>query len=171
MYIGPKVRKGLLFIWYHSPNFVIFVEWLNLNLKKNCCQSIQAGNYIRSDVVTVTIQLIAETTGLHADSVQQLFRAMQTGYAQQPLAQVACWCIGEYGDQIFSSSVEDEEPLQVGFICFISISFFLSPSLSLSISLSLSVWNWSFDHLFLYFWNCLIARFNQLCFMVQRFGA
>ncbi|XP_076470674.1 AP-1 complex subunit gamma-1-like isoform X2 [Babylonia areolata] len=72
-----------------------------------------AGNYIRSDVVTVTIQLIAETASLHAYSVQQLYRAMQASYTQQPLVQVAAWCIGEYGDQIFSASVEDEEPLQI----------------------------------------------------------
>lgn len=72
----------------------------------------QAGNYIRSDVVTVTIQLIAETASLHAYSVQQLFHAMQTSYAQQPLVQVASWCIGEYGDQMFCA-VEDDETLQV----------------------------------------------------------
>ncbi|XP_070198443.1 AP-1 complex subunit gamma-1-like isoform X2 [Littorina saxatilis] len=72
-----------------------------------------AGNYIRSDVVTITIQLIAETAALHAYSVQQLFKAVQTSYDQQPLVQVASWCIGEYGDQIFSGNVEDEEPLQV----------------------------------------------------------
>ena len=77
-----------------------------------CCLS-QAGNYIRSDVVTITIQLIAENAALHAYSVQQLFRAMQASYAQQPLVQVASWCIGEYGDQMFSSAVEDDEPLQV----------------------------------------------------------
>lgn len=63
-------------------------------------------------MVTVTIQLIAETASLHAYSVQQLFRAMQTSYAQQPLVQVASWCIGEYGDQMFCA-VEDDETLQV----------------------------------------------------------
>lgn len=80
---------------------------------KHFCLS-QAGNYIRSDVVTITIQLIAETTSLHGYSVQQLFRAMQQDYTQQPLVQVASWCVGEYGDQLFSTTIEDEEPLQVG---------------------------------------------------------
>jgi AP-1 complex subunit gamma-1 len=65
-------------------------------------------------VVTIAIQLIAETANLHAYSVQQLYRALTTSYAQQPLVQVAAWCLGEYGDQIFSASgLEEEEPLQV----------------------------------------------------------
>ncbi|KAK7478395.1 hypothetical protein BaRGS_00030399 [Batillaria attramentaria] len=113
-----------------------FLETCDPEFKADCCSNIviaaakhspnkrwhidtvlkvltTAGNYIRSDVVTVTIQLIAETTSLHAYSVQQLFRAMQADYSQQPLQQVGAWCIGEYGDQLFSTNIEDEEPLQV----------------------------------------------------------
>ena len=74
---------------------------------------LQAGNYIKGDVVTIVIQLVSETTSLHAYSVQQLFRALRTHYTEQPLAQVAAWCIGEYGELINSQNVEDEEPLQV----------------------------------------------------------
>ncbi|KAL8613855.1 AP-1 complex subunit gamma-1 [Nucella lapillus] len=115
---------------------LLFLEMCDPEFKADCCSNIviaaakyspnkrwhidtvlkvltMAGNYIRSDVVTVTIQLIAETASLHAYSVQQLFRAMLASYAQQPLVQVASWCLGEYGDQIFSGNVDDEEPLQV----------------------------------------------------------
>ncbi|RUS72129.1 hypothetical protein EGW08_020102 [Elysia chlorotica] len=72
-----------------------------------------AGNYIKGDVVTVVIQLVSETSQLHAYSVQQLFRYLSNDISQQPLAQVAAWCIGEYGELLHSSKIEEEEPLQV----------------------------------------------------------
>lgn len=68
---------------------------------------------MRDDMVSCLIQLIQETSNLHAYTVQQLYRAMCSDISQQPLVQVAAWCIGEYGDQLFMTTSEDDEPIQV----------------------------------------------------------
>lgn len=72
-----------------------------------------AGNYVRDDVVASLVQLVQEATGIHAYTVQQLYKAMCADISQQPLVQVASWCIGEYGDLLFTPCSEDDEPIQV----------------------------------------------------------
>ncbi|XP_075220682.1 adaptor protein complex 1, gamma subunit isoform X2 [Lycorma delicatula] len=65
---------------------------------------IAAGNYVRDDVVSSTIQLISETTSQQAYMVQQLWTALEHDTAdRQPLIQVATWCVGEYGDLLLYS--------------------------------------------------------------------
>jgi len=95
---------------------------------------IAAGNFIRDDVVSNTIQIIAESTTLQGYSVGQLWRAVSSSPNQlqhdgnpgdldlhsaslpiserQPLAQVAAWCLGEYGDYLINGRTnvsEDED--------------------------------------------------------------
>lgn len=60
---------------------------------------VAAGNYVRDDVVACTIQLISETQAQQCFAVSALWRALEKDTSdKQPLAQVATWCIGEYGD-------------------------------------------------------------------------
>ncbi|KAK1120834.1 AP-1 complex subunit gamma-1, variant 3 [Melipona bicolor] len=60
---------------------------------------VAAGNYVRDDVVACTIQLISETQSQQGYAVSALWRALEKDTSdKQPLAQVATWCIGEYGD-------------------------------------------------------------------------
>ncbi|XP_060078915.1 AP-1 complex subunit gamma-1-like isoform X1 [Ylistrum balloti] len=73
---------------------------------------ITAGNYVRDDMVSVLIQLIAETTTLHGYTVKSMFRQLQCDITQQPLTQVATWCIGEYGEQLLVEQPDEEEPMQ-----------------------------------------------------------
>ncbi|XP_076655499.1 adaptor protein complex 1, gamma subunit isoform X2 [Halictus rubicundus] len=60
---------------------------------------VAAGNYVRDDVVACTIQLISETQAQQGYAVSALWKALEKDTSdKQPLAQVATWCIGEYGD-------------------------------------------------------------------------
>ena len=76
---------------------------------------------MRDDMISCLIQLVQETSNLHAYTVQQLYRAMSADISQQPLLQVAAWCIGEFGDQLFMSTSDDDEPVQVCFCIVIII--------------------------------------------------
>ncbi|XP_069113708.1 AP-1 complex subunit gamma-1-like isoform X1 [Argopecten irradians] len=73
---------------------------------------ITAGNYVRDDMVSVLIQLIAETTTLHGYTAKSMFHQLQSDISQQPLTQVATWCIGEYGEQLLIEQPDEEEPMQ-----------------------------------------------------------
>lgn len=68
---------------------------------------------MRDDMISCLIQLVQEASNLHAYTVQQLYRAMSADISQQPLLQVATWCIGEFGDQLFTATSDDDEPVQV----------------------------------------------------------
>lgn len=72
-----------------------------------------AGNNVPDESVASLIQMISETSSLHAYTVQQLYKAFKEDISQQPLAQVSAWCIGEYGDMLVAGVVDEEEPIQV----------------------------------------------------------
>lgn len=100
---------------------------------------IAAGNFIRDDVVSNTIQIVADAASLQGYAVGQLWRAVSCSPAslqhdgqpgdldlqvaslpiseRQPLAQVASWCLGEYGDSLINghtNATEQEEPVVAG---------------------------------------------------------
>ncbi|XP_071560989.1 AP-1 complex subunit gamma-1 isoform X8 [Temnothorax nylanderi] len=77
---------------------------------------VAAGNYVRDDVVACTIQLISETQLQQGYAVGALWRALEKDTSdKQPLAQVATWCIGEYGDLLLYGppSEEAETPVNL----------------------------------------------------------
>ena len=63
--------------------------------------------------MSTTIQLIQETTTLHVYTTQCLFKTVRHDTVQQPLVQVCCWCVGEYGDQLVAGNCSEDEPLEV----------------------------------------------------------
>uniref|UniRef100_A0A8C4HC19 AP-1 complex subunit gamma n=1 Tax=Dicentrarchus labrax TaxID=13489 RepID=A0A8C4HC19_DICLA len=78
-----------------------------------CNDLVPAGSYVRDDSVPNLIQLITNSVEMHAYTVQRLYKALLDDISQQPLVQVASWCIGEYGDLLVSGQCEEEEPIQV----------------------------------------------------------
>lgn len=65
---------------------------------------VAAGNYVRDDVVSSTIQLVSTTPSQQGYIVGQLWQALEADTSdRQPLTQVATWCIGEFGDLLLYS--------------------------------------------------------------------
>ncbi|KAK2497649.1 hypothetical protein MC885_008895, partial [Smutsia gigantea] len=92
-----------------------FLDSCEPEFKADCASGIflAAENYVRDDAVPNLIQLITNSVEMHAYTVQRLYKAILGDYSQQPLVQVAAWCIGEYGDLLVSGQCEEEEPIQV----------------------------------------------------------
>uniref|UniRef100_A0A673IDG5 AP-1 complex subunit gamma n=1 Tax=Sinocyclocheilus rhinocerous TaxID=307959 RepID=A0A673IDG5_9TELE len=89
---------------YHQ-SFVLHI-YLDVHLS-------QAGGDVRDETVPNLIQLITTASELHCYTVHKLYRALVKDIAQQSLVQVACWCIGEYGDLLLKGECEEIEPMQV----------------------------------------------------------
>ncbi|TNM98096.1 hypothetical protein fugu_014342 [Takifugu bimaculatus] len=71
-----------------------------------------AGGDVRDETVPNLIQLITNASELHRYTVHKLYRALVTDISQQSLVQVACWCIGEYGD-LLTGPCQEMDPAQV----------------------------------------------------------
>ncbi|XP_055845122.1 AP-1 complex subunit gamma-1 isoform X6 [Episyrphus balteatus] len=73
---------------------------------------IAAGNYVRDDVVSSTIQLVSSSPVSEQTYITNRFwESLQVSNHcedKQPLLQVAVWAIGEYGDLFMYGASEDE---------------------------------------------------------------
>ena len=71
-----------------------------------------AGNTVRDDVIFNTLQLVSSASDLQPYTVHETWKAIrdiENGSEKQPLIQVACWCIGEYGAYLLDGiSVDDD---------------------------------------------------------------
>ena len=78
-----------------------------------------AGNYVRDDVIFSTIQLVSSECGeLQPYVTREAWRAIRgtvNPSEKQPLIQVSCWCVGEYGAALIEGGrgmVDGEEPFE-----------------------------------------------------------
>jgi len=86
----------------HSPDRKWHIDTIYDVLKNS-------GNTVRDDVIFNTIQLISESTEHQRYTVHLSWRTLQsTEHCSefQPMTQVCCWCIGEYGNSLKESCSE-----------------------------------------------------------------
>ncbi|CAB4375142.1 unnamed protein product [Rhizophagus irregularis] len=70
-----------------------------------------AGNYVREEILSNFIRLIAQTKDLNAYTVQKLYAALKADISQESLTLASVWVIGEYGDILIKGGSFEEEEL------------------------------------------------------------
>lgn len=75
---------------------------------------IQAGNFVREEVLSGFIRLVAHTPELQSYTVFKLYTALRADVSQESLTLAGVWVIGEYGDILLqggtvAGSGEDDE--------------------------------------------------------------
>lgn len=72
---------------------------------------MQAGNYVKEQILSSFVRLIATTTDLQTYSVQKLYAALKEDITQEGLTLAGSWVIGEYGDALLKGGQYEEEEL------------------------------------------------------------
>lgn len=85
-----------------------------------------AGNFVREEILSSFIRLVAHTPELQAYTASKLYTALQADISQESLTLAAVWIIGEYSEILLESGIVDEEqPKHVSFRCSRSYSVFM----------------------------------------------
>jgi AP-1 complex subunit gamma-1 len=70
-----------------------------------------AGNYVKEQILSSFIRLIATTPELQTYAVQKLYVSLKNDISQESLTLAGAWCIGEYGDALLRGGNYEEEEL------------------------------------------------------------
>jgi len=70
-----------------------------------------AGNYVKEQILSSFIRLIATTPELQTYAVQKLYISLKKDITQESLTLAGAWCIGEYGDALLRGGQYEEEEL------------------------------------------------------------
>ena len=68
-----------------------------------------AGNDVDESVLSSSIMYIAQHEELYGETVHKLFDMVKADSSQLALVHCACWCIGEYGDQLLKAAPPTED--------------------------------------------------------------
>ncbi|KAF7430752.1 clathrin associated protein complex large subunit [Pleurotus ostreatus] len=73
-----------------------------------------AGNFVREEILSAFIRLVAHTPELQAYTASKLYTALQADISQESLTLAATWVIGEYSDILLEGGLVDEDhPKQI----------------------------------------------------------
>ena len=70
-----------------------------------------AGNFVKEQILSSFIRLIATTPELQQYAVQKLYASLNADITQEALTLAATWTIGEYGDALLKGGSYEEEEL------------------------------------------------------------
>lgn len=70
-----------------------------------------AGNFVKEQILSSFVRLIATTPELQTYSVQKLYASLKEDISQEGLTVAAAWVIGEYGDSLLRGGQYEEEEL------------------------------------------------------------
>lgn len=70
-----------------------------------------AGNYVKEQILSSFVRLIATTPDLQTYSAQKLYAALKDDISQEGLNLAGAWVIGEYGDALLRGGTYEEEEL------------------------------------------------------------
>ena len=70
-----------------------------------------AGNYVKEQILSSFVRLIATTPDLQTYSVQKLYAGLKDDITQEGLTLAGTWVIGEYGDSLLRGGQYEEEEL------------------------------------------------------------
>lgn len=82
-------------VWIAGVRFAPSARW---HLDTALRMLVLAGAYVREDVLSGMLRLIAEHTELQSYAVKKLFAALYRDFSQDALTVAAVWAVGEYGD-------------------------------------------------------------------------
>mgnify|MGYP003624107538 CR=1 FL=1 len=74
-------------------------------------EQFQAGNYVKEQILSSFVRLIATTPDLQTYSVQKLYASLKEDITQEGLTLAGSWVIGEYGDALLRGGQYEEEEL------------------------------------------------------------
>ncbi|EIW79282.1 gamma-adaptin [Coniophora puteana RWD-64-598 SS2] len=68
-----------------------------------------AGNFVREEILSAFIRLVAHTPELQAYTASKLYTALQQDISQESLTLAAVWVIGEYSEILLEGGIVDED--------------------------------------------------------------
>jgi len=69
----------------------------------------QAGNFVREEILSAFIRLVAHTPELQAYTASKLYMALKADISQESLTLAATWIIGEYSEVLLEGGIVDED--------------------------------------------------------------